>query len=168
MYGVWTWRRRARRQASEPRSAARTATLPSFADAIASFAIASMRAMRACCAARYVASQPRSYVHGSGHGRQPFAGSYMSSSGTTDRGSFSSATDGSITCPMNTPSPGCAATPTHASPQPPCACASAISEPPPLLPNSTTASAPRRRISATAVSTSVTQFSCRQSVSLFR
>ena len=81
-------------------------------------------------------------------------GSYMSSSGTTENGSRSSATDGSIACSMNTPSPGCAATPTQPSPQPCSTCASAISDPPPLLPNSTTASAPRARTHAAAAATS--------------
>ena len=46
------------------------------------------------------------------------------------------------------------------------ACASAISDPPPELPRSTTASAPRRTISSCAVFTSRMQASCRQSVSL--
>ena len=42
----------------------------------------------------------------------------MSSSGTVENGSLSSATLGSITCSMNTPSPGCAAMPIHPSPMP--------------------------------------------------
>ena len=124
----------------------------------------------ACRAARpgSAASHAGSYEHGSGHGRQPLSGSYMSSSGTTENGSRSSATDGSITCSMNTPSPGWAATPTQPSPQPCSACASAISEPPPLLPSSTTASAPRRAPTSTAAATSRAHSSCRQSVSLLR
>ncbi len=107
----------------------------------------------------------------------------MSSDGSTENGSDSSVTDGSMTCSMKTPSPGWAASATNASPSGPDSSdppelagptwlpsgltwLSAMSEPPPLLPSSTTDSAPRRRSSATAVRTSVTQLSCRQSVSL--
>ena len=92
----------------------------------------------------------------------------MSSAGSRAKASASSVTDGSMTCSMNTPSPGWAATATNASPSPPSvdACARAINEPPPELPRSTTAAAPRSRTNSTAVVTSTTQFSCRQSVSL--
>jgi hypothetical protein len=82
-------------------------------------------------------------------------------------GSCSSATDGSMTWFMNTPSPGWAAIPTQPSPTPRSAWASAISDPPPELPSSTTASAPRRFISVATVSTSTVHSSWRQSVSLF-
>ena len=68
---------------------------------------------------------------------------------------------------MNTPSPGWAAMPIQPSPMPSSAWAIAISQPPPELPSSTTASAPRRLISSYAVFTSTMQLSCRQSVSLF-
>ena len=68
---------------------------------------------------------------------------------------------------MNTPSPGWAAIPIQPSPTPRSAFAIAMSEPPPELPSSTTASAPRRRISAAIASTSTMHDSCRQSVSLF-
>ncbi len=57
--------------------------------------------------------------------------------------------------------------PTQPSPMPSSALAIAISEPPPELPSSTTASAPRRIISSYAVRTSVMHASWRQSVSLF-
>ena len=126
-----------------------------------------MRATRSRCALRYPSSQPRSYVHGSGQGRHPLSALYMSSSGITEWGSSSSATDGSITCSMNTPSPGWAAIPIQPSPHGSVTCVSAMRDPPPLLPSSTTASAPGRRISAAMAATSTTHFSWRQSVSLF-
>jgi hypothetical protein len=112
-----------------------------------------------------VDSQSGSYEEGSGHGRQPLSGLYMSSSGTREKGSASSATDGSMTWFMKTPSPGWAAMPIHPSPIPRSAWASAMSEPPPELPRSTTASAPRRFISWYTASTSIVHSSCRQSVS---
>ena len=114
-----------------------------------------------------MATHAGSYSHGSGHGRQPLSGWYMSSSGTVLNGSFSSATLGSITWFMNTPSPGWAAMPIQPSPMPSSALASAIRLPPPELPSSTTASAPRRFISSCTVFTSTMQLSWRQSVSLF-
>ena len=98
-----------------------------------------------------------------GNGRQPLSGSYMSSAGSTENGSASSVTDGSMTCSMNTPSPGWAARATKASPRwrpsrSAVAWARAMSEPPPLLPSSTTVLGATRPASPpTAVSTSTTQ-----------